>query len=296
MLPATLMWLVVTVNHNVRVKPLSDNHDQRNTPGDNQASLNVGLKQTSSLVSRVAKVAIVVDSKFNNLHKGKGLEYALGLINSVDGIFREEFGVALQVQTAVNVTEARYDPFKYGSVKIETMLRAFRAYRMASPLISNDVSLVHLFTGNKATDPPVGLAWIDTACRTDGYDVGVSTPYRHDILLLAHEIAHNFGALHDSDTSCAANNDKVMWPFISAETTQHFSSCTIAAVKRSLANSCHAVIADPEWASLPLNNSSLVAGNTVHNPVRDPAAAYPTPVLASDLPKSRSVISHKRLR
>ena len=67
---------------------------------------------------------------------------------------------------------------------------------MHSNLRGSSVSLAHLFSGNTAIDEPVGLAWIDTACRSDGYDVGISTPYQHDILLAAHEIAHNLGLGH----------------------------------------------------------------------------------------------------
>ena len=91
------------------------------------------------------------------------------------------------------------------------MLRGLRAYRMQSTLLGNEVSLVHLFSGSRAIDEPVGLAWIDTACRSDGYDVGLSTPYQHDILLAAHEIAHNLGALHDSETACAASTDCLLY-------------------------------------------------------------------------------------
>ena len=203
------------------------------------------------------------------------------LINSLDGIYREEFGLALQVESAINVIDAAADPFNYGNIAIEPMLRSFRDYRMRTPLIDEDVSLVHLFSGNKPADEPVGLAWIDTACRTDGYDVGISTHYAHDILLVAHEIAHNLGAHHDNETACAASTDKVMWPYISAGTSQHFSSCTVEAVKRSLARSCHAEVVDLELAATV--DSGSTAGITVKN--NDSFRASPAAALAIDLPE-----------
>lgn len=259
-----------TGNKPVRVQPLADNHNPGITLTSNPFNTSAA---TPAPVTRVARLAIVVDSKFNARHHGKGLEYALGLINSVDGIFREEFGLALQLETAINITDRRSDPVNFGNVEIEKMLRGFRNYRMRTPLIGNEVSLVHLFTGNTPTDQPVGLAWIDTSCRTDGYDVSLSTNYKHDILLVAHELAHNLGALHDSDTSCAASSDKVMWPYISSATTQHFSSCTIASVKRSLARSCHAPAVDQELAmTIPRNT---------HTATSDP---QPAALLAAELP------------
>ena len=269
-------------NQPVEIKPLADKHDLRVTLTNNPLSRTAAnVVKPAQPVTRIAKIAIAVDSKYNALHNGKGLEYALSLINSVDGIYREEFGLALQVESAINVIDAAADPFNYGNIAIEPMLRSFRDYRMRTPLIDEDVSLVHLFSGNKPADEPVGLAWIDTACRTDGYDVGISTHYAHDILLVAHEIAHNLGAHHDNETACAASTDKVMWPYISAGTSQHFSSCTVKAVKRSLARSCHAEVVDLELAATV--DSGSTAGITVKN--NDSFRASPAAALAIDLPE-----------
>lgn len=268
-------------NQPAKIKPLADNHDYRITLTRGRIG-NVRPTIASPEVTRVAKIAIVIDSQYNQRHQGKGLEYALGLINSIDGIYREEFGLALQVVTAINVTSPSNDPFKYGRARIETMLRSFRDFRMTTALIGNDVSMVHLFTGNQPIDEPVGLAWIDTACRTDGYDVGLSTHYKHDIMLAAHEIAHNLGALHDTDTACAASSDKVMWPYISSATTQSFSSCTIETVKRSIARSCHAVVTELELASSTGTNSTI-KGNISNNTLTQviPAATL-SPNMAHD--------------
>ena len=262
------------------IKPLADTHDLRVTLTDNPFGRRVASVVTpAQTVTRVAKIAIAVDSRYNARYNGKGLEYALSLINSVDGIYREEFGLALQVESAINVTDAAADPFNYGNIAIETMLRSFRNYRIRTTLIDDDVSLVHLFTGNTPADEPVGLAWIDTACRTDGYDVGISTPYAHDILLVAHEIAHNLGAQHDNETACAAGADKVMWPYISSHTSQHFSSCTVETVKRSLARSCHATVTDPEIAAATDNSTVRETAGNYKALQSNPAAA-----LAIDLP------------
>ena len=265
----------------ISVKPLADNHDLRVTLTSNGGNRNSLSNTYRSEVTRVAKIGVVVDSKYNDRHNGNGLAYALSIINAVDGIYREEFGLALQVETAIDIRDAVNDPFDFGSVDIETMLRGFRDYRMHSNLLGSSVSLAHLFSGNRAIDEPVGLAWIDTACRSDGYDVGISTPYQHDILLAAHEIAHNLGALHDSETACAASTDKVMWPYISSGTSQQFSSCTVETVKRRLKNSCHAEAIDLELAL------SVDAGNTVQATVRntDTLRATPAATLAIDLPE-----------
>ncbi|OED39996.1 hypothetical protein AB833_12440 [Chromatiales bacterium (ex Bugula neritina AB1)] len=264
------------------IKPLAHNvsHSTHDLTRRIETRRQVLSLNSAKPVTRVAKIAIVVDSQYNDKFNGAGVEKALSIINAVDGIYREEFGLALDVQTIISFDDRQSDPFVYGSVPIETMLRNFRQYRMHNNNLQ-DVSLVHLFTGNKNTDEPVGLAWIDTACRTDGYDVGISTPYRHDILLAAHEIAHNLGAHHDSDTACAADSDKVMWPYISSQTSQKFSSCTHQAVRLSLESSCHVPAIDLQITLSAADNNTLDA--VVKN--NDSVQASLSAVVSIDLPE-----------
>ncbi len=239
-----------TDSGDITVEPLTATDRQfvtKNTNGGVLRRQNLSLTDDQNLtakgVTRVAKIAIVVDSRYNDNYNGKGVEKALSIINSVDGIYREEFGLALEVRTIISYTDASSDPLIYGPVPIETMLRDFREYRIHNNNLQ-DVSMVHLFTGNENSDEPVGLAWIDTACRDDGYDVGISTDYHHDILLAAHEIAHNLGAHHDTETACAAETNRLMWPYISSQTSQQFSRCTHEAIQLSLESSCHAPAID----------------------------------------------------
>ena len=261
----------------ITVDPLSDQHNH----GLNQQAIRTALAIVRQPVTRVANIAIVVDSKFDAYHGGNGVEKAISIINAVDGIYREEFALALRVTRLVTVNDPDNDPFNYGAVPIEQMLRNFRAYRLGANELA-DASLVHLFTGNSNTDEPVGLAWINTACRTDGYDVGLSTPYQHDVLLAAHEIAHNLGAEHDTDTACAAQDDKVMWPYISTNTSQSFSSCTLESVERSLQNSCHAETIDLQ-VSLNQTNANTVAVTVKNN---DNLRANSSATLTLELPEN----------
>jgi len=275
----------------VNIKPLSENtlsakntHSLQSHAPELRQDLRTGKRSYGSTpvqneVTHFVDIAIIVDSQYNKLHGGNGLQKALSIINSVDGVYREEFGLALRVVTALNVTDLSNDPFDFGNVAIETMLRGLRDFRMRSPQF-DDASLVHLFTGNQNSDAPVGLAWIDTACRNDGYDVGLSTPYRHEILLAAHEIAHNLGALHDTDTACRVENDKVMWPYISSQTSQNFSSCTRTSVQRALQNSCHAKTIDLQVSQFANDDDTNIA--TVRNNYAEQSSTSST--LTIDLP------------
>ena len=195
---------------------------------------------TPGKVSQVAMIGVVIDSKYNDYYSGRGAEEALSILNTTDGIFREQFGIALMVDTVVVIDNNDNDPMNLGSVTMETMMRNFKDYRLASPDLGSDIGMATLFSGNKNNDSALGLAWIGSACRTDGFDVSVVTPYKMPSLLSTHEIGHTMGAPHDSDTSCASQTRHIMWPFLSSASGRTFSSCSKEAVAETMAaNNCH---------------------------------------------------------
>ncbi len=194
-----------------------------------------GLNFDEGTVGLTASIGVVIDSKFNSYHGGRGAEEAKSILNTVDGIFREQFGLALHIDTII-VIDSENDPMNLGSVTMETMMRNFSSYRKASPELGNDISMATLFSGNKNNDSALGLAWIGSACRTDGYDVSVVSPYRLADLLSTHEIGHTLGAQHDSDTSCASNSSHIMWPYLSGSTQREFSGCSRDSVRQIMAN------------------------------------------------------------
>ena len=199
-----------------------------------------GVELTPGTVSQVAMIGVVIDSKYNDYHSGQGMNEALSILNTTDGIFREQLGVALKVDTVVVIDSRENDPMNLGSVTMEAMMRNFRDYRMASNDLGSDIGLATLFSGNKNSDAALGLAWIGSACRTDGFDVSVVTPYKMPALLSTHEIGHTLGAPHDSDTPCAAQNGHIMWPFLSTTSGRTFSSCSKQSFAEIMsANNCH---------------------------------------------------------
>ena len=194
-----------------------------------------GLNFEEGTVGLTATIGVVIDSKFNSYHGGRGAEEAKSILNTVDGIFREQFGLALHIDTMI-VIDSDNDPMNLGSVTMETMMRNFSSYRKASTELDNDISMATLFSGNKNNDSALGLAWIGSACRTDGYDVSVVSPYRLADLLSTHEIGHTLGAQHDSDTACASNSSHIMWPYLSSSTKREFSNCSRESVRQVFAN------------------------------------------------------------
>ena len=185
---------------------------------------------------RAVSVSIVVDSQYDRYYAGAGLINAVNNLNIADGIYRQ-FGLALTLDEALSFTEED-DPLELGAVTLEDILRVFRDYRQQYSTLFESSALSYLFTGNPKTDVTLGLAWIDTMCRIDGYDVGVTTPSSFGDVLLIHELGHSFGAKHDSDTECSNDDSAIMWPTISAETSTTFTSCSQEHIYAAQASSC----------------------------------------------------------
>ena len=202
-----------------------------------QGAVNISPRsRTVQTETRAVPISIVVDSQYDRYYAGSGLAVALNNLNIADGVYRQ-FGLALTLDEALSFGDTA-DPMNLGAVTLETILRSFRDYRMQYKTLFEDSALTYLFTGNPKKDVTLGLAWIDTACRLDGYDVGVTTPSTFGDVLLTHELGHSLGAQHDSDTECNDNPRSLMWPNISSKTDTRFTSCSTTSVLRSRSKTC----------------------------------------------------------
>lgn len=201
-------------------------------------------RNTERRVTRAIRIGVVVDSLFDEFHGQRGFARALTVMNTVDGIYQDQLGLAVMVDRIVVLDDPTTDPMRNKSGDIEDILIAFREVRQSLTSLRTDLTLVHLLTGLSDPNNVIGLGWINTACRLDGYDVSLSTPFAFDALLAAHEMAHNLGALHDNDPSCESDKTTIMWPLLSGTTTPIFSSCSIDAIAPTLAASCNIDVVD----------------------------------------------------
>lgn len=194
-------------------------------------------------VTRALRVGIVVDSRFNETHQNRGLARALSIMNSVDAIYQSQLGVALVVEGIRVYDDPATDPMRDNSGSVEKILTNFRPIRNTDERLPNDLTLVHLFTGHRDPERVIGLGWISTACRLDGFDLSMSTPFPFDSLLAAHEIAHNLGALHDDNPQCLSETTErpntLMWPELSGSSTADFSLCSTRDMQASINASCN---------------------------------------------------------
>lgn len=210
-------------------------------------------------VSQVARIAIVVDALYDEALGGRGLAQAISTINTVDGIYQQEYGLALKADSAIMITDE--ETLDLGHVSLEENLARFREYRQTAPELAQELALVHLFTGVPTDDPSVGLAYIGAACRVDGYDVSMSTPFQFPVLLTAHEIGHNLGAPHDDETElCQLSDELLMHSQISDITTEAFSICSANAINSHITqNNCYLEAIDLSLTLTREDESGLIA-------------------------------------
>lgn len=147
-------------------------------------------------------------------------------LNNVDGIYSSELGVHVQVPTTV--VYGSPDPLSTTTVAND-LLADLARLRASTPQL-HARGLTHLFTGRDLDGSTVGIGYIGTVCNTQ---TGVAlTEIRGrgawlESLIAAHEIGHNFGAVHDGEGECSAvpQDTFLMSPTVHA-TSATFSTCS----------------------------------------------------------------------
>lgn len=177
-------------------------------------------------LSRQLEISLIADAEFQAGESHDPVAAMMARFNIVEGIFSEQVGLLLQA-TDVRLMPATSDPFT--SNKGATLLEQLGAYRESTAAVRAR-GVAHLMTGKSLEGTTAGIAYVGDVCHVRR---GVSLSQRQhgttiSALIMAHELGHNLGAVHDgtAGTACAnVSSGFIMWPSVSGYAT--FSHCSI---------------------------------------------------------------------
>jgi hypothetical protein len=204
-------------------------------------------------------LSAIGDFEFSQRHGPTANAAIATRLNNVDGIYSEQLGVQLTVET-LEIHSGSDDPFT-DAADASDLLDELSEYRFNTPLHSSP-GLTHLYTGRNLDGTTVGIAFLSALC-SPRFGAGL-TEGRHgtmfDSLISAHEIGHNFGAPHDAEEGSvceAETEDFIMAPSVNG--SDQFSQCSIAQMQPRIANAACIT----ELPTVDMSISSTDGGSTV---------------------------------
>lgn len=185
--------------------------------------------------SRRLELSVLGDSLFLQQHSNaqQAREQILLRLNNVDGIFSSQLGVEIQVPS-IDISDAQSDPLSATTSSSSLLSELAELRRRTADLRSR--GLTHLFTGRDLDGTTVGIAYLDSLCDQK-FGVGLTEiNYRGswiESLITAHEIGHNFGAVHDGEPSdsCASTPTGLYLMSPSVNGHDAFSQCSLNVIQ-----------------------------------------------------------------
>ncbi|PVU85595.1 hypothetical protein BB559_006922 [Furculomyces boomerangus] len=256
---------------------LSKRQTTQGSTFNDQAAISAGCLATK----KILYMGAATDCTYTTLYGGTdgARKQILSNWNQISAVYERQFNVALglvQVDISdISCTGSTDSSRSWNrecatSYPIDKRLSDFSSWRGAKG--KDGTGLWHLLT-NCASGTEVGLAWVGTLCKTDAQrsgdaqgsvvsGTGVSSSTRDEWKVIAHEIGHNFGAIHDcvnsncpcsppSCNACCPCTDKcdcsgqfIMNPS-SPVATDNFSPCSIKSICSVIGSQGVSCLSDP---------------------------------------------------
>jgi len=189
-------------------------------------------------ITKAANVALAIDEFCTERFGNGAVARALGLLNSTDAIYRKDLGIALKniaIQTYTLPAKLPINnPDNTDAVTLITDI-----FVNQNPVFkSSEKTLGALLTCRDLTAPGIGsdilgVAFQSATCQLlNGRNAAISIT--EDLgssgiatVILAHEMGHNFGALHDPNDAVCPSLQFIMSAFINTQAlATEFSSCS----------------------------------------------------------------------
>ena len=202
-------------------------------------------KDSSTATTKALVVGVIADHEFTD-NIGTDPEGAIvSRMDVVDGIWYSQVGIEIVLGPITVLTDAD-DTFS-ATTDPTDLLSEVATYRGNLPS-SDGTGLTHLMTGRSMDGNIIGIAYLGAACTGD-YSASLSqstVSTTMGALVAAHELGHNFNAIHDGVPGvCAATPQTyLMAPTINY--SNQFSSCSLGQINALVATaSCLKKVAAP---------------------------------------------------
>jgi len=187
-------------------------------------------KDTTQVPTRELVVNAVADHTFTDAIGPDPQGAIIARWDMVDGIWSNQVGIKI-VLSPITVLSDSNDPFSATTIPA-TLLEEVGAYR-AGISAHDGTGLTHLMTGRQFDNNVVGIAYLDSICN-GAQSVSLSqstTSATLGALIAAHEIGHNFNAVHDGVPGVCASTLQtyLMAPVINFN--NQFSACSLETIQ-----------------------------------------------------------------
>jgi metallopeptidase family M12-like protein/uncharacterized protein DUF11 len=182
---------------------------------------------SSATIPLQIEISLIADASFQNQYGSYSTQLLLARHNVADGVYAEQVRLLL-LPSDVRMAPTSPDPFT--STDPSTLLGQLSTFRQNNNTVGS-LGLAHLVTGRQLDGTTVGIARIGGVCSVkDGVSLSEATSLiALDGLIMAHELGHNFGAVHDGTGVCAATPQTfLMAPQFNWSTM--FSQCSLDAI------------------------------------------------------------------
>ncbi len=188
------------------------------------------------------RVGVIADYEYFAIHGADSSAKIQALYNQIDGIYREELGIALNL-TKITVFNDIADPYTDTADSYALLVEAGNYFSDSADFNNNGLN--QMISGKNFDGSTVGLAYVGTVCYSSKrYRVSLVQNYESfasaQLIVSAHEMGHNLGATHDS----ASDGTKIMWPTATSSLELNFSERSKGQITPNLTKSCFVATSD----------------------------------------------------
>mgnify|MGYP000965376185 CR=1 FL=1 len=178
---------------------------------------------------RIVRIAVEGDYEFYQNHGTNSNSYIISAINMASEVYLSTFNIVFRI-VHINTYTTSNDPFTQTISEAnmsDFLSEIMQHFNSSHTGVYRDV--VFLFTGKPAQDDINGFAY------TPG-NYGVVRDLANPHHLFAHELGHNFNAVHEYAINCNTPNASIMCPSGDKKIPLYFSSENISRINDNISN------------------------------------------------------------